>query len=150
MATRRDFFKQFVGQLGVLRDDLRGVENIPLNRLRELPHEIIEHIVPVFFPDVDWHIEKNEMLIYFEGKSAKDISIKLNAIELNAIELFKNNIELKNVAIEISKDSKIPFDDIYQTVTSLFFKLASLRICHPYEVYRIDKIIKANKEQKDE
>jgi len=59
MATRREFFKQFFGQIGVLRDDIRGVENIPLNRLKELPKYIVEQIKPVFFPDVDWIIKED-------------------------------------------------------------------------------------------
>jgi hypothetical protein len=33
---RSDYFKQFVGQIGILRDNIRGIENIPLNRLKEL------------------------------------------------------------------------------------------------------------------
>ena len=145
MATRREFFKQFFGQIGVLRDDIRGVENIPLNRLKELPKYIVEQIKPVFFPDVGWIIKEDKILIPPEKKSEKSISIKLNKIELLTIELFRKNIPLKQVAVEITEQFEFSYDVIYQTVTSLFFKLASLRICHPKEVYNIDEIIKSNK-----
>ena len=127
MATRREFFKQFFGQIGVLRDDIRGVENIPLNRLKELPKYIVEQIKPVFFPDVDWIIKEDKILIPPEKKSEKSISIKLNKIELLTIELFRKNIPLKQVAVEITEQFEFSYDVIYQTVTSLFFKLASLR-----------------------
>ena len=56
MSARRDFFKQFIGQVGVVRDEIRGVAKIPLNRLIELPEDIIEQIEPVFFPEESWHL----------------------------------------------------------------------------------------------
>ena len=148
MATRREFFKQFFGQVGVLRDDIRGVENIPLNRLKELPKNIIEQIQPVFFPNEKWYIKEGKFIIP-NIKSKKTISFKLNDIELLTIDYLKNNRELKEIAIEISKQLEFSYNDIYQTVTSLFFKLASLRICHPIEVYNIDEIIKNDKEHKN-
>jgi hypothetical protein len=141
---RRDFFKQFIGQIGVLRDDIRGVDNIPLNRLKELPDSIIRDIEPVFFPEEQWHL-KDRVIHIPESQHSGSIQISLNEIEYKALGKFKNRIKLKQTALEISMDSEIPFEEVYKIITTLFFKLASLRICHPREIYHIDDILSSKK-----
>jgi hypothetical protein len=145
MNQRRDFFKQFIGQVGVYRDEIRGVESIPLNRLKELPEDIIEEIEPVFFPEELWHL-KDRVLYIPESKSAKSINIELNDIEFKAIGYFQKGMKLKPTALKIGVETEFPFEDVYHAVTSLFFKLATLRICHPKTVYNIDEIIKQRKQ----
>jgi hypothetical protein len=144
MNTRRDFFKQFIGQVGVIRDEIHGVLKIPLNRLKELPEDIIEQIEPVFFPNESWQL-KDGILYIPESKFAKSICIELNNIECTALGCFQNGKKLKQTATEIKKDTDLPFDEIYQMVTSLFFKLASLHLCHPREVNQIEEILKPNR-----
>lgn len=143
MTNRRGFFKEFIGQVGVLLGDLRGVENIPLNRLNELPEDTIEQIVPIFFPDEDWDIQDGEILLS-ERNGIKEKSIPLSDMDHDIINLFKQNISLKQVAQQMDGNSAIPLEDIYQNVTSLFFRLASLRICHPKEIYKINEILSAD------
>jgi hypothetical protein len=140
MKTRRDFFRQFVGQVGVLHEELRGMECIPLNRLNELPENIIEQIEPVFFPEEKWEIKDNTLIIP-NNISAKSISIELNRIEIEAIERFGKHLTLKQSADQISVKSGMPSSEIYKIVTSLFFRLASLRICHPKEAHPINDIL---------
>ena len=98
-------------EIGCMREE----KKIPLNRLNELPENIIEQIEPVFFSNANWYI-KNDM-IYVHKKF-----IKLNETELIALELFLRNFNLKKVAIEINRNSEHSFNDAYQIVTSLFFK----------------------------
>ena len=145
MKTRRDFFSQFIGHLGVLRDEFKGIEMISLNRLKELPETIIEKIEPEFFPEENWYLQDAVFHIP-EHKFSKKINFELNNIELLTLDYFKNNTSLKQTAIEISEQLQISFDGVYKTVTNLFFKLASLRICHPREVYHIDEILKAHQQ----
>jgi hypothetical protein len=144
MSDRRDFFKKFVGNVGLLRDEIKGVKNIPLNRLKELPEHIIERIEPVFFTEEEWIIQ-DSILYVPDNKKAKNKRINLNDIELQALVYFKYGIKLKQIANEIKERTEMPFDEIYKRVTSFFFTLASMRICHPKEVYNIDEIIEANK-----
>jgi len=139
MTTRRRFFKEIFGQLGVLRDDIKGCESIPLNRLSELPDNIIENIEPVFFPEKKSYIEsvisrKSDWIV--EGNN----SIKLGTLEHKAIILFLKGMNLRNTAAQLHDDDDRDNKDIYQAVTSFFFKLASLRLCHPRKIYRIDEI----------
>jgi hypothetical protein len=148
MNNRRDFFRQFIGQMGVLRDDFHGVESIPLNRLNELPENIIEQIEPVFFPGVNCQIKGR--ILYIPGKEPDSNTIfELNEIAFLAFAYFKNGTTLKKIAIDIKKRSELPYDDIYLMITSLFFKLAALRVCHPKEVYRVKDILEANKKSMD-
>jgi hypothetical protein len=144
MNNRRLFFRTFIGHAGMLMDEFRGVELIPLNRLKELPEHIVEQIEPEFFPEEKWSV-RNKTLFIPKYKQRKELRIELNDIELQVLEYFKQHIKLKEIALKISNDPAITFDEIYQTVTSLFFRLASLRICHPKEIYRIDEIVKAQK-----
>jgi len=140
MKTRRDFFRQFIGQVGVLRDDLRGVKNIPLNRLNELPDNIIEQIEPIFFPDEIWYLENNNLKI--PGRSGSDtISIEMGDIEVKALSGFRKGRSIKQVVDEIRKETGLLSDDIYRIVKCFFLKLASNRICHPREVRNIEDIL---------
>lgn len=141
MNSRREFFNQFIGHLGILRDDIRGVENIPLNRLKELPENIIEQIKPVFFPGENFYIKDR---IFYIPNNKPEVSFEFNELEFKALGYFNKDITLKQTATEIKANSEMSFDEIYQTVTFLFFKLASFRICHPKEVFQFDEIIKAN------
>jgi len=141
MNARRDFFKQFIGQVGVVRDEIRGVVKIPLNRLKELPEDVIEQIEPVFFPEESWHLTEG-ILYVAENKFSKSLRIELNDIECSSIECFQNGKSLKQTAHEIIKDSDLHFGDVYQVVTALFFRLASLRLCHPRKSYQIEEILK--------
>lgn len=142
MNTRRGFFKQLAGQIGVFKDEFKGVECIPLSRIKELPDKIIRAIEPVFFPDEIWEI-RDKVLYTSKDKVTK--SIVLSSIEIRSIELFKRNIPLEKTAQEIASDSDLPFDEIYKQVILLFFNLASLHICHPRKVYYIDEILKSEK-----
>jgi hypothetical protein len=144
MNSRRSFFRDFVGHSGMLLDEFKGVELIPLNRLKELPQDIVEQIVPVFFPEESWELKTNILSIpqYNRGKG---ITIELKDNELKALQCFKQQVNLKETALCISTGSVIPFDEVYENVTSLFFRLASMRICHPREIYRINELDRAKK-----
>jgi hypothetical protein len=140
MNSRRDFFRQFIGQAGILRDDFRGVRSIPLNRLNELPENIITDIEPVFFPDEIWYL--NEGVLHIpERKSSGRTDLELSEIELIAFNIFGKGARLKAIAVEINRETGRPYDDVYITIKSLFFKLASLHICHPADARPIDEIL---------
>ena len=143
MTSRRSFFKDFLGQVGVLRDEMRGVENIPLNRLNELPENIVDEIVPVFFPDEEW--EKRDNVIYIlKEKNKERNQIHLSPTEEIAFDFLMQGLMLKQISLNIESQSELSYDEAYQVVTSLFFSLSSRRICHPKEVYDIDALSKSN------
>lgn len=144
MNSRRDFFRLFVGQIGVIRDEIRGIQHIPLNRLHELPDHTIEEIRPVFFPEEEWRLENN-LFIIPESKFNKYRRIELNNIEIKALGYFQEGKSLKQTASLIKNEEELPFEAIYGSVKSLFFKLASWRICHPRESIDIDEIGMADK-----
>jgi hypothetical protein len=143
MTSRRDFFKQFIAQSLLIRDEIRGHENIPLKRLKELPDNIIEGIIPVFFLDTKWELN-GKVICVFNMKNKISNQIDLTEIEDNALACFKRGLSLKQTAIEINEKLNISLEIVYKSVTSFFFVLANLQICHPREVYKIDEIISSN------
>jgi hypothetical protein len=144
MNSRRSFFRDFIGHSGMLLDEFRGVEMIPLNRLKELPENIVEQIEPEFFPEEKWSV-KDKILYIPDYNRGKGFSIELNETELQALEYFKKHIKLKETALKISVGSAISSAEVYKTVTSLFFRLASLRICHPKDIYRFADMVRSKK-----
>ncbi|MDA3894333.1 MAG: hypothetical protein PF517_21945 [Salinivirgaceae bacterium] len=136
MHNRRDFFRQFIGQFLILNDEVKGKQNIPLNRLHELPNNIVERIVPVFFTNEDWHKEGN--CIRFQ-KQQKEL--KLNAIEAAIFELFNKPFSIKKMAAIITQRHNMPYNKAFEMVSSLFFNLAKLRVCHPNESLDIAKLL---------
>ena len=144
MKSRRSFFRNFIGHAGTLIDEARGVEMIPLNRLKELPPEIIEQIEPVFFPGIQFKLEEDTLFIH-ETSNGRSLNIKLNVNEIKAFNYFNRQVSLKNIAIIIGSSTDQNTEEVFSTVASLFFRLASLRICHPKKIYRIDELVKPDK-----
>jgi hypothetical protein len=140
MNSRRDFFRQFAGQAGVLRDDFRGVECIPLNRLNELPESVASQIEPVFFVEASFEIH-NSILEVNTGKSSRKKLIELSNTELKAFDCFKEHKTLQQSSLEIMTTSGMDYDDAYRVVSSLFFRLASLMICHPKDAHPISELL---------
>jgi hypothetical protein len=143
MASRRDFFKQFIGQVGVFRDEIKGVEKIPLNRLNELPQHIIEDIKPVLFPETDWSLNGNALSVR-TGKDKLEEKTHFDKLELQIFEYFRQGRKLKQIANALAIKNSMEYDLVYQKVTSLFFRLAIWRVCHPAKAYNIDEL--TNKE----
>ena len=140
MYSRRDFFRQFTGHKDVLSNDTREVKKIQLNRLKELPDNIIDEIEPIFFPETEWKKSGNSILLTDKNWDQK--KIELTPEEEMAFVLFTRNIRLKEVTIQLEDNFKISFKESRQICTSLFFRLAMFRICHPKEVYDINKLTK--------
>jgi hypothetical protein len=139
MKSRRDFFTGLLSREEKKPEEQKEVK-IPLNRLNELPGFIIEQIEPVFFPESRWSLKKN--ILHIEGNNfLTDTDLVLNDIELKAFSLFRQNKPLQQTALNISNESDSDYLSIYKTVTSLFYKLASFRVCHPKQILNIDEIL---------
>jgi hypothetical protein len=141
MNTRRDFFKNFFGNAGT--NDGNAKENkIPLNRLKELPEKIVLNIEPVLFPENHWKLKDNTIYNYEESTDNKHT---LDTVEKDIFKHISQGHILLNIIQGISVAHNLTYSDSYNKVTSLFFTLASMRICHPREVYNIDEIINSEK-----
>jgi hypothetical protein len=132
MKSRRDFFRQFVGQAGKLREDFMGAESVPQKRLSELPDELTGKIVPVFFPDEKWQV-RDRMFILPADNNHTGANIDLSVIEMCALEYFRSGLSLSQIAEEIKSNSGLHISEIFQTVKELFFRLAELNVCHPLD-----------------
>jgi hypothetical protein len=140
MKNRRLFFKQFIGQIGVLGDDIRGVGRIPLNRLGDLPENIIEEIEPVVFPEKEW-IKKGSSIIITSGKDSLKNEIQMTPEEEFAFTLLCKGHMLKEASRLLKDHFGMAYEEAYRTVKNLFLKLASYRIWHPRIAYDMEKLI---------
>jgi len=149
MSTRRAFFKQFLVQMVELKNDATGKDRIPLNRLHELPEEIIEQIEPVLFPSQELNTVTDSDLLTISSKSFSKHSYTFNQSEVEIFKLFNTHKTLKEIAAIISSSQNLSDDESYQKVTDLFFRLAAIRCCHPREFYNIDELKKLKNESRD-
>ena len=147
MSTRRDFFKQFAGQMAELKQDMMGGEKIPLNRLHELPDEIIEEMEPMFFPQQEIHIVHHISGLIVTSTLDSEIQLTLNEMESDIFNNFGTGKVLKVIASSLSETYSQPFEESFNKVKFLFFRLAVMRICHPREFYdmRVLKNVKNDK-----
>jgi hypothetical protein len=129
MNSRRDFFRKFIGQVGVFSEEMRGVEHVPLLRLRELPDEIMEEIVPVYFPGLTTTLANGCLLVYDEGGGMK--MIDLTSDEYAAFRCFDHDLNLKTIAVTFATQDNIPAEIAMSHVRSAFIKLAEKQVCHP-------------------
>ncbi len=140
MNSRRDFLKKVTGQPSTIREEIRREEKIPLNRLNELPDNIIEMIEPVLFPQGSWKIVRNTFYQTERNTEHERHKYVLGEYEDEIFRSFKEHKCLKIIAKEITIKYNLPYSLSYEKVTSLFFNLAAMRICHPREAYNIDKL----------
>lgn len=146
MSTRRDFFKQFVGQMVELKYDMMGVERTPLNRLHELPEEIIEEIEPMLFPKKEIHIVNHISSVIVSSKLNAENQLILNEFESAIFRNFGTGKVLKEIALIIAANYSLSFQESFIKVKALFLQLAGMRICHPREFYDINDLKKRKNE----
>jgi hypothetical protein len=127
-----------------LRYDAMGINRTPLSRLNELPKEIIEEIEPVLFPQTDWDLDDMSPQNSISPGNNKIGQIAFNEIEQKIFDQFSKQEKLKNIAHLISAQYNLQYSDSYTKVTSLFFRLANRRICHPKMFYNIDELLENN------
>lgn len=137
MTSRRNFFKTFLGQTNKLAEDIGGMEYFPLNRLPELPYELIQEIIPVFIEDEVYEIIENDILI-------NRTKINLTDYEMIALDLFSFELSIQDISLELAMIENIDIEKSYQIVSSLFFKLAKHRICRPNDGFDPQLLIKKN------
>jgi hypothetical protein len=149
MTTRRGFFKQLIGKDEAIKQEEKIEKKISLNRLRELPPHIIGQIRPVFFPQVGWRLEGRQILMGTTPEEGKQ-NVELDETELEIFHQFQSGRPLRQIAEQLLSERDIDIQTAFNKVVSLFFRLASLRICHPEEFYDIDEILKQEKKRSDE
>ena len=149
MATRRDFFKHFIGQSSKKPGEENLPQKIPLNRLHELPVQIIEQIKPVLFPQGGWMFGGDRIIVASQADENEEI-LELDQDQRQIFLHFRSNIRLKEIAEKMALEGRINFEEAFGKVTALFFRLASLRVCHPSEFYNIDQLKSKAEKQSDE
>jgi hypothetical protein len=149
MTTRRGFFKQLIGKDEAAKQEEKIEKKISLNRLRELPPHIIGQIRPVFFPQAGWRMEGSQIIMGTKPEEGRQ-NFELDEMELEIFHHFRSNMRLEQIAGLLVSEREIDMQTAFNKVVSLFFRLASLRICHPEEFYDIDQILNQEKKRSDE
>lgn len=136
MNSRRNFFKQFVGQFLVMKDEVTGKQNIPLNKLHELPDNIVKKIVPVFFEDTNW-LKQNGAIVFPDLNKQLD----LQPIDEFIFQQFQRKFSIKKTTTLLMQHHQLSQEESYSKVSQLFFKLGRCRVCHPQEDLNISELI---------
>ena len=121
---------------------MKGNKHIPLNRLSELPQDIVEEIEPVFFNEERWKLEADYLYIWNYKQNEYAKYIQFDKEQHFIFQSFMQKITLKEISKSIENKFGIDYNNAFNRVSALFFKLASVRLCHPLQMYDIDELIK--------
>jgi hypothetical protein len=141
IISRRNFFKSLVGEIIINYDEAKGITNVPLNRLNELPEEMIREIIPVLFDDPRWRIQDGELFRFNDKENKYELYQKLTEHEAYIVSQFDRNKTLFVISMYLADVMKIELPDALAEVKDLFFQWVSLLICHPIQQYDFDKIV---------
>lgn len=136
MNSRRNFFRQFVGQFLVMKDEVTGKQNIPLNKLHELPDAVTEKIIPVFFKDTTWELTSKAIILPDINKQ-----LDLEPIDIYIFKNFQRQFSIKKITAMVMQHYELNYEEAFNIVSDLFFKLARCRICHPQESLDIAELL---------
>jgi hypothetical protein len=139
---RRKFFDTFIGEIAVLYDEAKGIKQVPLNRIQDLPQKIIRDIRPVCFNNPDWKIIGKRLLKSRNNKYEYTVYKEFTETEFFIIQRFNRSEKLYEISTELSAAMNIKADDAYTQVTAFFFQMISLLVFHPLEQYNFDEIAK--------
>jgi hypothetical protein len=142
MNSRRGFLKIWIGQNEKSSAETNIREKIPLNRLKELPVPIVEQIEPVFFPDSDWTIDEKSIIFPNHANENVNNTYVFKDIEYEIFKFLQEGKRLQYISQIIAENHNLAYSVSYKKVSSLFFYLASRRVCHPKEAHHIGEFIK--------
>lgn len=136
--SRRSFFRSFIRESLVCFEEARGHRHFALNKLRDLPKDLVSNIEPVFFNDGQWHIEPDCLLIYSKTEDHFRQYRPFSNEEQFIVKHFQRGLILKSISKKFAKQFDVSLEDAWRQVSKLFFELAELRVCHPAELGEIE------------
>ncbi|MDD4309406.1 MAG: hypothetical protein PHO32_03425 [Candidatus Cloacimonetes bacterium] len=138
--TRRSFIRNLLTDVYFIFDEIKGNDNLPLNKVRYLPDSVISNIRPVFFPECKIRVLNSTLhkktIVDKDWQMVKQLS----DLELLAIQKFSNGQSLKETVEFCQAASNLDIESIFLEVKSFFLVLIEHRICHPDKKYQLEDL----------
>lgn len=131
MIYRRTFFKYMTCNILVAIDEIRGIPQLKLSDLEELPVEQIKRIIPKIDDRNIYFIERGILW----SKDRKTMTVK-NICEIDPVEqtIFKrfSGIEtVGEIALWASEHHNLIPEEGFRITSEFFIRLAKNRVCFP-------------------
>lgn len=136
IPTRRKFFKAFMGNFMSYFEESKGIKQMNLSNLKELPQEFFEKIVPVYCPYVKFKI-KHDVLSVIDHKTNSFREVKkLESNERFIINHFGGPFCIKEIAERLASHNDEEYEISYEQVRLFFQYMAGQKICQPRDPHQ--------------
>ncbi len=136
--SRRNFFRSFVAEISSFSHELNGIPQMRLDELQLFSDDIIKKMVPVFFKDGSYQIQKCFLMRYDKRTELYQEVRRFNEQEIIILKFFDENYTIENIALHFSAESGLEQNKAYQQVKTLFIELTKYMVCFPKEIYELD------------
>lgn len=135
---RRKLWRNLLGELLVIRDELRGVAHMSMNEIERVPDGVLAEMVPVWREGLA--IEVRDDGIY--RPSAEESMTRAYAFaphEKIMADQYACGRNLRRIAEQVASVSGLAPAESFQAVKSLFVRLCRQGWCHPAAAHRLEK-----------
>lgn len=130
MVKRRDFFKKFLFNMNIFKDEIKGVKHFKLTDLWGLEEQQFKSLTFKLKDNIVINESSNEIMAVCP--SGKNIIIcKKNTIEEDVFKLFQEELCVEEILEYISFEKKKGFDTDFLYVRDYLLSLVKQNICIP-------------------
>jgi len=132
---RRKFFSALTVEFISFVREMKGIPQLKLDSLNELPDEVIETMIPVLFQDSPYRIGPDRLLIFNRKSGMYEDFRLLSKHEMFILKSFDGNSTIKDITGVYAGKYKMDGGEAYQQVKSLFLEWAKHMVCHPKDAH---------------
>ena len=133
--SRRKFFNSLAGKIVAFAYDIRGIPQMKLNSLKDLPDEVIEQMIPVMAKDDTYKIESDHISKFNHEAESFEKVRSLTRHQMYIIRSFDGISTIKDITLKYASKYKVENETAFRHVRSLFTSLAEYMVCHPKDAH---------------
>jgi hypothetical protein len=128
---RRAFFRRFLGQSAVLADEARGIRQLRLSDLPDLPHGLLREIIPVMLPEVELGSDEGRPILQYPQPQDGAARVELSEYEKQVFDQFTGWQSVARATTVLAATWQCDEEIAFERIRSSFLKWAAMGICHP-------------------
>jgi len=127
---RRAFWRQLVGGVLAMRDELSGVPQMPVDAMGDLPERVVAEMVPAWRQGL-LVVVRQDGLYRVSDDGEETCVCPLTATERLMVDQYAGGRNLKVIACHVAAVTGLSENDVFQDARALFVGLCQDGWCHP-------------------
>lgn len=127
---RRDLWRQLLGGVLAMRDELSGVPQMSVDAMGDLPDAVLAEMVPTWREGLSLRV-RDDGLYRLTGDDQETCVSPLTAAERLMVDQYAGGRNLRTIARHVAAVTGVPEKDMFEDTRALFVRLCQGGWCHP-------------------